>query len=118
MKVLVLGGYGNFGARICRALCADPTIELLVGGRSLARASAFANTLGHSAQGLAIDHTQKDLAQTLRGLGAELVIHTAGPFHHRDASVLKTCIDEGVNYLDVSDSRSFTRRECQVISDS
>lgn len=36
------------------------------------------------------------------------MIHTAGPFHFRDARVLKTCIEMGVNYLDVSDHRSFT----------
>ena len=42
MKTLVLGGYGNFGARICRALAQDPGIELVVGGRDLGRATAFA----------------------------------------------------------------------------
>jgi saccharopine dehydrogenase-like NADP-dependent oxidoreductase len=39
---------------------------------------------------------------------ASLVIHCAGPFHYRDANVLKTCIQEKVNYLDVSDHPSFT----------
>jgi len=42
--------------------------------------------------------------------GANLVIHCAGPFHHRDARVLQTCIEIGVNYLDVSDHRSFTQK--------
>jgi saccharopine dehydrogenase-like NADP-dependent oxidoreductase len=41
---------------------------------------------------------------------ANLVVHCAGPFHYRDASVLKTCIDAGVNYVDVSDHPSFTRK--------
>ena len=30
MRTLVLGGYGNFGARISRALAADVDIDLLV----------------------------------------------------------------------------------------
>ena len=38
MKTLVLGGYGNFGARICRALAGDTTVQLMVGGRSGAQA--------------------------------------------------------------------------------
>ncbi|MCA1993685.1 MAG: saccharopine dehydrogenase NADP-binding domain-containing protein, partial [Coleofasciculus sp. S288] len=38
-----------------------------------------------------------------------LVIHCAGPFLYRDTGVLKTCIEQGVNYLDVSDNRAFTR---------
>ena len=33
MRVIVLGGAGNFGARIVRALRGDPTIDLLVAGR-------------------------------------------------------------------------------------
>ena len=35
MHVIVLGGAGNFGARIVRALRGDPTIDLLVAGRRL-----------------------------------------------------------------------------------
>jgi len=41
---------------------------------------------------------------------ADLVVHAAGPFHHRQADVLKTCISQGINYVDVSDGRSFTRK--------
>ena len=33
-----------------------------------------------------------------------------GPFHHRNGIVLETCIDAGVDYLDVSDHRSFYER--------
>jgi hypothetical protein len=55
MKTLVLGGYGNFGARICRALAADAGIELLIGGRDLERATAFAQSLGGGARGVRVD---------------------------------------------------------------
>ena len=33
MRVVVVGGAGNFGARIVRALRGDPTIELVIAGR-------------------------------------------------------------------------------------
>lgn len=116
MKVLVLGGYGNFGARICRALGGDPAIELLVGGRSLARATAFANTLGHSAQGIAIDHTQENLAQTLRVLGAELVIHTAGPFQAQGYNVARAAAEAGAHYIDLADGRRFVCDFAQALN--
>lgn len=116
MKVLVLGGYGNFGARICRALAQDTTIELLVGGRSLARATAFANTLGHSALGVAIDHTQGNLAQTLRTLGAELVIHTAGPFQTQGYSVARAAAAAGAHYIDLADGRRFVCDFAQALN--
>jgi uncharacterized protein YbjT (DUF2867 family) len=35
MRMVVVGGAGNFGARIVRALRADPNIELLVAGRRI-----------------------------------------------------------------------------------
>jgi saccharopine dehydrogenase-like NADP-dependent oxidoreductase len=41
---------------------------------------------------------------------SDLVIHCAGPFHYRDANVLQLCIEQGVNYIDVSDHRSFTSK--------
>ena len=53
---LVLGGYGNFGARICRALAGGspaqqqqherPPMALLVAGRGGARAPAHAGAVG------------------------------------------------------------------------
>ena len=35
MRIIVVGGAGNFGARIVRALRDDPNIELLVAGRRI-----------------------------------------------------------------------------------
>ena len=91
LKTLVLGGYGNFGARICRALAGDAAtrhhIALLVAGRDASRAQALANTLGHGAQGVALDHQAPGLAATLRKWGVDLVIHTAGPFQAQGYSV-------------------------------
>ncbi len=104
-RVLVLGGYGNFGQPICRALAQDADIELLVGGRSADRATAFAGTLG--AQGLAIDAQAPDLSEQLRALGVATLIHTAGPFQGQDYAVAEACIAAGCNYLDLADGRDF-----------
>ena len=87
MKTVVLGGYGNFGARICRALAADSGIALLVAGRDAQRATALADSLGGGARGVRLDVQSGDLAATLRELGVDLVIHTAGPFQSQDYRV-------------------------------
>lgn len=104
-RVLVLGGYGNFGQPICRALAQDADIELLVGGRSGARATAFAEPLG--ARGMAIDAQAADLAARLQSLGIDTLIHTAGPFQGQDYAVAQACIAAGSNYLDLADGRDF-----------
>lgn len=105
MKVVVLGGYGNFGARICRALAHDPSMSLVVAARDLAKAQAFAQPLG--AEAAAIDAAAPGLAARLRGLGAGLVIHTAGPFQAQDYSVARAAAGAGCHYIDLADGRRF-----------
>lgn len=105
MKVLVLGGYGNFGARICRALAGDPRIELWVGGRNGVQAQAFAAPLG--AAGLAIDMQATDFTQRLREQSIDLLIHTAGPFQQQDYAVARAAAAAGAHYIDLADGRRF-----------
>jgi len=107
MKTLVLGGYGNFGARICRALAQDADIELIVGGRDLGRATAFAQSLGGAPRGVRIDVQAPDLARALGAVGAELVIHTAGPFQNQDYGVPRAAAAAGAHYIDLADGRRF-----------
>ena len=111
LKTLVLGGYGNFGARICRALAGDAAtrhhIALLVAGRDASRAQALANTLGHGVQGVALDHQAPGLAATLREWGVDLVIHTAGPFQAQGYSVAQAAAEAGAHYIDLADGRRF-----------
>lgn len=105
--MLVLGGYGNFGARICRALSGDPSIELLIGGRDLSRALALANAVGGGAQGIVIDLGAPGFAQALQALGVQLVIHSAGPFQQQDYAVAVAAAQAGAHYIDLADGRRF-----------
>lgn len=107
MKTLVLGGYGNFGARICRALAGDTAVELMVGGRDGSRARALADALGSGARGLAIDWASPHFAQALRRDGVELLIHTAGPFQGQDHAVARAAARAGAHYIDLADGRRF-----------
>jgi hypothetical protein len=107
LKTLVLGGYGNFGARICRALAADPSIQLLVGGRDSGRAAALAGELGHGTRGMSLDLHSQDLDETLLALGIQLLIHTAGPFQQQDYSVAEAAAAAGAHYIDLADGRRF-----------
>ena len=107
MKTLVLGGYGNFGTRICRALAGDPAIQLLVGGRDRVRAETLAHEVGGGAQGVAIDLAGPGFADELRKLGVELLIHTAGPFQQQAYGVAEAAASAGCHYIDLADGRRF-----------
>ncbi|WP_034297364.1 saccharopine dehydrogenase family protein [Herbaspirillum sp. RV1423] len=106
--ILVLGGYGFFGSRICHALSKEKNIHLLVGGRNADKAQSMAERLGLDAsQGLSIDANAADLAQQLLALNVDTVIHTAGPFQGQDYGVARAAIAAESNYIDLADGRDF-----------
>jgi NAD(P)-dependent dehydrogenase (short-subunit alcohol dehydrogenase family) len=107
-RVLIIGGYGNFGSYIARALAPDPQFQLLIGGRAKAKAEAFAAQLGSAnpAEGHAID-IDGDLAVALDRTSPDIVIHTTGPFQRQDHRVARACIAHGCHYLDLADARDF-----------
>lgn len=106
--VLVLGGYGNFGAHISRALAGDANIRLLIAGRNLEKAQRLAVELGLPARrGQYLDAEVTTLANELQAMAANTVIHTAGPFQGQDYRVARACIEAGCNYIDLADARAF-----------
>src|ERR1700692_4860883 len=107
-RVLIIGGYGNFGSYIARSLAQDGHIRLLIGGRSRERTQAFAASLNaaHPAEGHAID-IDGDLGEALGRIAPDIVIHTTGPFQTQDHRVAQACIAHGSHYLDLADARKF-----------
>ena len=105
MRVIVLGGTGNFGARVSRALAADARIELVVAARDAVRVQEFASGLG--ATGAVLDTTDVRFATQLAELRPDLVIHTAGPFQGQDYDVALACAQAGSHYIDLADGRRF-----------
>ena len=111
-RVLVLGGYGHFGARIARALALDEAIEVIVAGRSATRRGAAAFAGLPQAARLAyvdLDTGAPDFPARLAAQQADLVIHTAGPFQGQDLSVAQACLLAGSHYVDLADGRDFVR---------
>jgi saccharopine dehydrogenase-like NADP-dependent oxidoreductase len=107
-RVLIIGGYGNFGSYIARSLAGDPTLQLLIGGRSIERARAFIGTLApeNPAEAHAID-IDRNLADALAPIRPDIVIHTTGPFQTQDHRVARGCIAQRCHYLDLADARDF-----------
>lgn len=105
MKTIVLGGYGNFGTRICRALANWPGIELVVAGRDGTKAAALAAECGTTSA--VIDIHDPQLSQILADMGAGMVIHTAGPFQEQGYGVAHAVARAGAHYIDLADGRRF-----------
>ena len=102
MKVIVLGGAGNFGARIVRALQHDAGVELFVAGRRAAVVSG-----AETVPAVALDLNGPGFAEQLRALSPGLVIHCAGPYQGQDYRVALAALAAGAHYLDIADGRQF-----------
>jgi hypothetical protein len=114
--ILILGGYGNFGKRIARALSRHG-LPLIIAGRDLSKAEALCRELPN-ARPLRLD-IHSDLADALLVERPSVVIHTSGPFQAKpseqsDYSVARTCIAASVHYVDLADGRDFVREFSQL----
>jgi hypothetical protein len=115
--ILVLGGYGNFGKRICETLGRHGGIQLLIAGRDKAKADSLCKQLSNknsaaSFRAVALDIFSGDFAQRLAGLKPFLVIHTSGPFQGQDYRVPQACINANAHYIDLADDRRFV---CDIV---
>ncbi len=103
-RVLILGGRGRIGSSVAQDLITHTQAEVIITGRT--PIERYHDT---SLQYMVLDLADVEkLREAIASVN--VVVHCAGPFHYRDGNVLKICIEQGVNYLDVSDHRSFTSK--------
>lgn len=103
-RILVIGGYGGFGARMTRRMLAAGH-DVLVAGRSADKAAAFC---------AALDRAEPVVADRDHAIGLvmarhrpDLVIDAAGPFQASGTMVIEACIAMRIPYLDLADARGF-----------
>jgi saccharopine dehydrogenase-like NADP-dependent oxidoreductase len=103
-RVVVVGGSGNFGARICRRLAAEPGIHVIATGRQARNRPDDHRTFA------LLDTAATSFAAELAALQPAIVIHCAGPFQGQDYRVAGAALDCGAHYLDLADGRDFVTR--------
>jgi hypothetical protein len=111
MKVLVLGGYGTFGERLCRILAGEPRIDLVVAGRSLAKAEAVRATLARAPSHAAVVADRDgDLGAVLQSIRPDVLVDATGPYQAYGENlyrVVEACLEHGVHYQDFADDADF-----------
>jgi len=109
-KILILGGYGNFGRRISLSLTKSG-LPIIIAGRNEAKADKYASEIKkdypNTSVEIAIFDVNKTLSEQLEKLSPNVVINTCGPFQLSDYSIAKTCIKHKLHYIDLSDGREF-----------
>ena len=103
-KVLILGGSGVFGSRLCHLLADDPRLAVTAAGRERERLEPLEKELDIAT--MALDW-RRDLDRVLDEQRFDALVHVAGPFQGQDYAVAETCIRHGVHYLDLADDAAF-----------
>lgn len=107
-RVLIIGGYGNFGSFIARMLAREENIQLILAGRNKAKAEKAAESLDAKntpeAAKIDIDH---GFSHSLAEINPNIVIHTSGPYQDQSYHVAEACIQQGCHYVDLADARAF-----------
>lgn len=104
-KIMILGGYGNFGKRIAEGLIVR-CHKVIIAGRDVQKAEALCARLGHLARPVACD-IANGFTAVLAQEKPKIVIHTCGPFQGADYAVAEAAIAAGCHYIDLSDGRDF-----------
>lgn len=107
-RVLIIGGYGNFGRFIARMLAREADIQLIIAGRNAEKAKAMAAELSATrpAEAVALD-IHHELAASLARIRPHVVVHTSGPYQGQGYAVAQACIRQGCHYVDLADARDF-----------
>lgn len=110
MRILILGGYGIFGGRLARLLADVSELELIIAGRTLAKAEQFCAAYPGPAKvtPLALDRAQ--VAAYLAETQIDLLVDASGPFQDYGEApygVIEACIEAGVPYMDFADAADF-----------
>ncbi|HEY3301398.1 MAG TPA: saccharopine dehydrogenase NADP-binding domain-containing protein [Methylophilaceae bacterium] len=107
-RVLIIGGYGNFGSFITKSLAQEIDIQVIVAGRSLEKAQQFISNINakNKPEAVTLD-INIEITNVLNIIKPNIVIHTSGPFQGQGYDVAKACINNNIHYIDLADGRSF-----------
>ena len=94
-----------------RRLARIEGLELILAGRSLAKAEALMAAVQPAArttlQATAFDALSDGFDAVLKQLQVHVVVHTSGPFQGQDYRVAEACIAAGAHYIDLADGHAF-----------
>ncbi|MEQ1697125.1 MAG: saccharopine dehydrogenase NADP-binding domain-containing protein [Hyphomicrobiaceae bacterium] len=117
-RIVVIGGYGAFGALVAERLVRGGGCEVVIAGRSEVRGRAAAAELGTrfgcKVGSAAVDAalvTAAELVALAAGHAphgrAAVVVNASGPFQGADYGLARACIEARCHYVDLADGRAF-----------
>ncbi|MBT5294174.1 MAG: DUF4166 domain-containing protein [Octadecabacter sp.] len=128
MKIMVIGGTGAFGARLCDLLARDghgvtiASRRKPVGTKSTGRGHSFIQNRQNAPDLTDFAHREFDRNGPLTGFDAyDVVVDAAGPFHAYGDDpyrIARAAIAAGAHYFDLCDNAEFCQGICVLRDDA
>ena len=116
MRVLAVGGAGEFGKLSHRSLVSSPHIsEVVIAGRNLAAAEHCAAELGEKARAVSVDVSDREKLVAL-AKESDIVVNTAAPEFETVLKVLRAAILAGTDYCDIGADGPTTQKALDLDS--
>lgn len=122
-KILIIGGYGNFGKRLAKNLALNYPYKIAIAGRSIERAknlsTAIEKQYNKHIDFYSIDVASDTLPEKLQTISPHIVVNASGPYLYNSGNhdceknipqnyiLAKTCAHLGIHYIDLADSRDY-----------
>jgi hypothetical protein len=126
MKILIIGGYGNFGKRLTINLIDHSSHDIIIAGRSKEKANQFLSSLSveqaHKCSFSELDIYAPQLDEKLRFINIDIVINAVGPYQLSESSasnypVPNACLAAACHYIDLADARDYVREFAHLFND-
>jgi hypothetical protein len=111
-RILIVGGYGAFGARVAERLSRESGTEIVIAGRNAQKAADYAQRLaGAGSTAARVTHARLDAvpatSEQIAALKPSVTINASGPFQGQGYGLARACIAAGSHYVDLADARVF-----------
>ncbi|PCJ02887.1 MAG: hypothetical protein COB14_01345 [Alphaproteobacteria bacterium] len=100
-RILIIGGYGDFGSFITKKLAQESNIQVIIAGRSLGKANRLVAELDAVNKAEAKLDINNGFAEALAEIKPDIVIHTSGPFQMQGYPTAQKWLDQKTIAYDV-----------------
>ena len=108
--ILILGGYGATGRLLTKHLLTQTAVDIVIAGRNLEKARSFVGSLGSPRLSARQADASDPLTLESAFQGVNLCL-VAAPATHQAETVVRACLEAGVDYLDIQ----FSTRKLAVL---
>ena len=116
MRVLALGGAGEYGRHAVRILASSSIVsEIVIAGRNLEAAQSCAKGVGPNARAVSVDISDQDKLVAL-ARDCDIVVNTAGPEWQVVLKALDAAMTAGTNYCDICGHGPTTEKALEMDS--